>query len=32
MRKPLPLLALVLTMPFGYAVEAEDSRQFVEGM
>jgi len=30
MRKPLPLLALVLTMPFGYAVEAEDSRQLVQ--
>ena len=30
MRKPLPLPALILAMPFSYAVEAEDSRQLVE--
>ncbi len=30
MRKPLPLVALILAMPFSYAVDAEDSRQLVE--
>ena len=30
MRKSLPLPALILVMPFSYAVEAEDPRQLVE--
>jgi hypothetical protein len=30
MRKPLPLLALLLAVPFSAAVEAEDARQFVQ--
>lgn len=30
MRKPLPLLALLLAMPFSVAVEAEDSRELVQ--
>ena len=30
MRKSLPLLALILVMPFSYAAEAEESRQLVQ--